>query len=526
MRSQLQKGVLVLFGIFLSGVLMELMLRAGGWVVLSMQEARNRFSLRRQGAYRVLCLGESTTANQYPRFLEASLNRQPGLGVAFSVIDKGVPGTSTSWIVQQLEVYLDQYHPDVVVTMMGVNDQLRFSSSPAPRLPRALRGLTGLRMYKVACWVWSALEATGKGARPSRASEADVVRSNVTSAMDAPLVFLNAGWHAISQDRFAEAQQDFEAALALNPRNDAALTGLGRAALKQAQFAEAQQDFEAALALNPRNDATFIGLGWLALYRGRFEEAQDLFYTALELNPRNDTAFTCLGELATHQGRFREADDLFRAALALNPRNDRAFLYLGRAISKQGRFQEAVDFFRTALVLNAHNTVARKELATMYFFTGWLVAAARVLTEAPEHETNYFLLARISDEMGDGRLGQAYQRKANDLGLDQYPFHTRRDYLQLTRMLDQRRIMYVCVQYPMRSVEPLKELLAGAGKIFFVENGTSFRHAVAQEGYQAYFKDAFGGDFGHCTEKGNRLLAQNIARVILSEVRGQLAQRP
>jgi len=28
----------------------------------------------------------------------------------------------------------------------------------------------------------------------------------------------------------------------------------------------------------------------------------------------------------------------------------------------------------------------------------------------------------------------------------------------------------------------------------------------------------FGGDFGHCTHKGNRLLAENIANVIFKEV--------
>ena len=30
--------------------------------------------------------------------------------------------------------------------------------------------------------------------------------------------------------------------------------------------------------------------------------------------------------------------------------------------------------------------------------------------------------------------------------------------------------------------------------------------------------DMFGGDFGHCTVKGNRLLAENVARVILKEI--------
>jgi hypothetical protein len=33
-----------------------------------------------------------------------------------------------------------------------------------------------------------------------------------------------------------------------------------------------------------------------------------------------------------------------------------------------------------------------------------------------------------------------------------------------------------------------------------------------------YFVDMSGGDFGHCAPKGNRLLAENIANVILKEV--------
>jgi hypothetical protein len=31
----------------------------------------------------------------------------------------------------------------------------------------------------------------------------------------------------------------------------------------------------------------------------------------------------------------------------------------------------------------------------------------------------------------------------------------------------------------------------------------------------------FGGDFGHCSRNGNRLLAKNIADVILKEVFGK-----
>ena len=76
----------------------------------------------------------------------------------------------------------------------------------------------------------------------------------------------------------------------------------------------------------------------------------------------------------------------------------------------------------------------------------------------------------------------------------------------------------VCVQYPLCSVEPLKKIFEGQRGIIFVDNEKIFVEAVEKDGYKEYFKDIFGGIFGHCTEKGNRLLAKNIANVILKEV--------
>ena len=49
----------------------------------------------------------------------------------------------------------------------------------------------------------------------------------------------------------------------------------------------------------------------------------------------------------------------------------------------------------------------------------------------------------------------------------------------------------------------------------FVDNKDSFDRAVAELGYQAVFGDRCYGDFGHATEKGNRILAENVATAIL-----------
>jgi hypothetical protein len=36
--------------------------------------------------------------------------------------------------------------------------------------------------------------------------------------------------------------------------------------------------------------------------------------------------------------------------------------------------------------------------------------------------------------------------------------------------------------------------------------------------YSGLFMDSFAGDFGHCTRIGNRLIAGNLAEVILKEI--------
>ncbi len=116
-----QKIMLMALGILLSIFLLEISLRIGGFLVMSLQEHRNHLSMKKEGTYRIMCLGESTTQGQYPRFLEEILNNR-NTGIKFSVIDKGVGGTKTMFILSQLESNLAEYKPDMVITMMGIND--------------------------------------------------------------------------------------------------------------------------------------------------------------------------------------------------------------------------------------------------------------------------------------------------------------------------------------------------------------------------------------------------------------------
>ncbi|MFH1799408.1 MAG: hypothetical protein ABH891_00980, partial [Candidatus Omnitrophota bacterium] len=120
--SLLRKTALVLFGVVLFLVLLEVGLRLGGFVLLSIREYGNSQSLKQKDTYRILCLGESTTEGTYPKLLEEVLNRRH-IGIRFSVIDKGRTSTDTPAILRIVETYLAEHHPDMVVAMMGINDK-------------------------------------------------------------------------------------------------------------------------------------------------------------------------------------------------------------------------------------------------------------------------------------------------------------------------------------------------------------------------------------------------------------------
>src|SRR3989338_4125327 len=104
-----QKILLVILGASLSIIIIEIGMRTAGFLYLSLQEHRNKISLDKKGAYRIMCLGESTTAyggeNSYPRQLEEILSQKiPDM--RFSVINKGIPAIDTTHIVEDLRYSL------------------------------------------------------------------------------------------------------------------------------------------------------------------------------------------------------------------------------------------------------------------------------------------------------------------------------------------------------------------------------------------------------------------------------------
>ena len=143
-----KKIALMIFGLFLSILFIEAGLRLGGLILSSLQEHRNMHAVMQKGTYRIMCLGESTTAGQYPSFLEDILN-QRNIGVRFSVINKGIPATNTEVILSELKGNLNKYKPDMVVVMMGINDVWLYERHKTLHDSKTISAMRSLKIYKL-----------------------------------------------------------------------------------------------------------------------------------------------------------------------------------------------------------------------------------------------------------------------------------------------------------------------------------------------------------------------------------------
>jgi len=136
--------------------------------------------------------------------------------------------------------------------------------------------------------------------------------------------------------------------------------------------------------------------------------------------------------------------------------------------------------------------------------------------QANPYESKYYgAIAFCYQALENHFHARKYFKMANRARNSYYQNFTKENYNEIRRKVQDRGIQLVCVQYPMRSIVAIKKLLDVRDGIIFVDNEVLFKKAVRESGFDDYFIDYFAGDFGHCTDKGNRLLANNIANAVL-----------
>jgi Tfp pilus assembly protein PilF len=487
----LQRIALIILGVFLCCVFLEIALALGGWIIVSRQEHQNAVRMQQKGTYRILCLGESTTEagpDPYPAQLEEVLNSR-NIGVKFSVINKGLSGVNTDYIAGHLEENLDTYKPDMVVTMMGVNDYGVHIPWEYGSLNRQPGFIQSLKIYKLIRLLWLHIMAKFHTAGVFQHKEGRISGkpggNSLTFGAKRPVVVPEKNPRPV-QDPPGEKSKP-----GLSTERE--YINLGYEYTSQARNIDSEEMFKKVLQLNPVSYDAYLGLAFVYSRQGRIAESEATYYKAIELDPKNVEGYLMLAWRYTEMGKHKETEELVKKAFALGLKNVELNFRLGWAYKMQGKEELAQEQFKkvTELLYPKKND--------------------------PEGvDKTYGRLATLYKEIGEDRIADEYYKKANKSRIECYNPSTRRNYRKVKEILDRRGVKFVCVQYPVRSAKPLQKMFQGEGAVI-VDNERSFSRALKEGGYKEYFTDMFGGDFGHCTTKGNRLLAENIADAILKE---------
>jgi len=227
------------------------------------------------------------------------------------------------------------------------------------------------------------------------------------------------GAEYMKNGRFADAEQEYRAAVNLAP-NDADLHfNLGLALGQEGNAQGAVGEFREAVRLNPNNEWAHgnlgIALGNTGDWDGEIAEER----AALRINPNNEPAHVGLGVALGSKGDLDGEITEERKALSINPNNDMAHVYLGIAEGSKGDFDSEVSEEREAIRLNPNNEGAHAFLGVALGgkrdWDGEIAEETAALNLNPKDQTAHIYNGIAHGNKGDWDTQVSEEREALNL---------------------------------------------------------------------------------------------------------------
>lgn len=425
-------------------IFLEIVLRLGGSLLLSFQQQNNKAALNHKGIIVIMCIGESTTfmgkEDSYPSQLEKFLNQDSKQQI-YKVINKGVPGIGSKYILENVESWINEYKPDFIITMMGINDHNKLIPlDQATASDSKLSFLLNLRVYKLFSWIKKSLK-----------NRADNKPASVIAL---------------------ENQQTKPEVTDLSVQEPLTFEGLVNDKIKT----------------SPEKYKNLYIAGLILKGEGELEKAEQIFKALINWNydsTVNTKLYYELGDILIAEGKYGQLTGVLKYLLS-NPSNPQAAKWINQLCSEQKGTNEI-----SALL-------------------------SLLIQDAPDTAPFYDLLGGCLSAQGKIQLASDYFTKANQLRTENLNPITYANFMKLADIISKHNIYSIFVQYPFRDVEILKTMLKTHPKyatFTFMSNKENFQEELEKGSYDDLFIDRFAGDFGHCTKRGNRLIAENIAEV-------------
>jgi predicted O-linked N-acetylglucosamine transferase (SPINDLY family) len=187
--------------------------------------------------------------------------------------------------------------------------------------------------------------------------------------------------------RHAEALEQFEHALLINPRQADFLSNRGLALSCLQRSGEALQACDLAVGIDPGHWRAWYNRGNALLELKRAEEALASYDRTLALHPRHADALINRGLALAGLGNQEAAIQSYNRALEVDSRHVGALNNLGIAFNYLRRYEEALDSYGRALAINPD---------TPFLVGSWLHAKMRVCDWRNLQEDFTSLESRVS----------------------------------------------------------------------------------------------------------------------------------
>lgn len=173
---------------------------------------------------------------------------------------------------------------------------------------------------------------------------------------------------------YPDAIRWMKQAVQFNPRNEQAWYGLGRCYYTQSSFPQAQQAFDRALALDPKDLKAATNLALTLDMLNKPANADSAYKRAITLadsDPHTDQwPYLDYGSFLLEHGRSADAVSLLEKSVALAPSCAQCHGKLGRAFDDTGNFKQAVAELEKAVALSPHDPKLHYALGHAYRSAG------------------------------------------------------------------------------------------------------------------------------------------------------------
>ncbi len=206
--------------------------------------------------------------------------------------------------------------------------------------------------------------------------------------------------------RFAEAEEAYQGALKIKPRDARAAYGLGNVYTDQQRWENAETAYRNAAQWGPSNVDALVALSVVLIHprtgadnAKRFADSEGFARRAVQLQPKNAVAWDRLGVALQSRGSLtNETEHAYRRAVELDPQFAVAYVHLGRVLKRLGRSNEAAPLYDQAINLAKDPATLNLIAESLQGEQQWLLSGPvlkRALALDERNPTTLLLMGRM-----------------------------------------------------------------------------------------------------------------------------------